>query len=88
MNNFSAVVPATHPHGVHLKNLANAIGIPESKLKVALKYQSLRKDQLIKIHNYLNTVKEEKSVNNKIPRVSIFARKDLTLGFMSSKMFF
>jgi len=85
MNQLSIFSTDDHFRGVHLRELAEATGIPEKKLKVGIKYQSLQKDQLLKIHNYLYAEKAERKI--KIPRVSLYTRKDFSLAFMSSKSF-
>ncbi len=86
MNQISILKANGHIKGVHVRDLAEAIGIPESRLKVGIKYQSLQKDQLFMIHGFLNTEKSEKKIT--LPRVSLYARKDFSLDFMSSKIFF
>ncbi|NOX85410.1 MAG: hypothetical protein GXO86_05525 [Chlorobi bacterium] len=85
MNQFSIFNNNNHVRAIHIRELAEATGIPEQKLKVGIKYQSLQKQQLLKIHNYLNAEKAEKKI--RIPRFSLYNRKDFSLAFMSSKIF-
>ncbi len=85
MNQFSIFDNNTHFKAIHIRELAEATGIPENKLKVGIKYQSLQKHQLLMIHNYLNAEKAEKKI--RIPKFSLYNRRDFSLAFMSSKIF-